>query len=440
MMSPIAEKRGVGDLLFFLVAIVVGLITGFLGTALRFGDAKAHVWPDFVAGLAGERTALHLVIVGLTSALMVTAAVWLVRTFAPEAAGSGIQEIEGAMADEREIRWARILPVKFFGGLLSLGSGLVVGREGPTMHIGAAVAKAMSGWFNLSRLDLHALLAAGAGAGLAAAFNAPLAGVLFVLEETRRQFPHSFRSYSAVILATIASVILSSIIAGGEPLMKMDASAIPLNLLPAFAGLGVVLGLAGAAFNTSLVWSMDRAQALGNRFSFYLLPAVAGFAVGILLVLSPDATRGGETLSVELVAKNLPLVTIAGLVAVRFLMTMVSYSTGVPGGIFAPILGLATTIGLFYGAVLELAFALPPGASVALAAAAMGGLFAATVQAPLVGIILVAELTGAYSLVLPVMLTTVVARVVAVSLGTRPIYEVLLDRTLALSGRPAAER
>jgi len=135
------------------------------------------------------------------------------------------------------------------------------------------------------------------------------------------------------------------------------------------------------------------------------------------------------------VKDNPALGMLALIVLLRFVMTMASYSTGVAGGIFAPILALATTIGLCYGAALEILIPLPENAHVALAIAAMGGLFAATIGAPLVGMVLVMELTGAYSLMVPVMLTTIFANMVAQQLGGRPIYEVLLERTLALEAQ-----
>jgi len=133
---------------------------------------------------------------------------------------------------------------------------------------------------------------------------------------------------------------------------------------------------------------------------------------------------------------------LAVIVVLRFVMTMASYSTGVAGGIFAPILALATTIGLLFGTGLEMVFPLPETTHVALAIAAMGGLFAATIGAPLVGMVLVMELTGAYSLLIPVMLTTIVSNMVAQRLGGRPIYEILLERTLALEaqGQPETKR
>lgn len=428
------QPGGLNDASYYAVAIVVGAIVGFIGTGFHLlTDAISH-WPGLVTGL--DLPALpRLAVMGVIAAAMVVASVWLVRTFAPEAAGSGVQEIEGALEGLRPVYWRRVLPVKFFGGLLSLGSGLVVGREGPTIHMGASVAQAAGEWLGLSTRDLRGLLAAGGAAGLAAAFNAPLAAILFVIEETRRQFPYGLRTYSAVIFASVTSAIVTESIAGVGPDMVIQVPELPLATLPAFIGLGVVLGLVGVVFNRMLIWSLDAARTLGLRYSFYILPAVVGLAIGVLLVVRPEATLGGEVLAVTLAHENLPLLVLAGIVLIRFVMTMASYSTGVPGGIFAPILALATAVGVLYGTLLDTLLPLPPGTVAALAIAGMGGLFSATVRAPLVGMVLVAELTGAYVLLVPVILTCVFAHLVAEALGGKPIYEVLLERTLRLAGQ-----
>lgn len=427
------------DALFFLAAIVVGALAGVVGTALHLGVNEALAWPTLLkSGLDQAGVAIGdgglLLLTGCISAIMVLASVWLVRNFAPEASGSGVQEIEGAMVGLRQVRWRRILPVKFASGFLSLSSGLVLGREGPTIHLGASIAQAASQWLKLPTKDGYALLAAGGAAGLAAAFSAPLASILFVIEETRRQFPYSLKTYTGVMFACVMSGIVTQELAGVRPFMAIDVPVTPLGLLPAFVGLGVVLGVAGVVFNRCLVRSMDFARALGNRSSFYIFPALAGFAVGILLVLNPDATKGGETLVVSMATANLALTSVAVIVLIRFVMTMISYSTGVPGGIFAPILALATAMGLLYGLILEAALPLPPGAVMALGVAAMGGLFASTIRAPLVGVVLIAELTGSYDVLLPTLITAMVANIVADWLGGRPIYEVLLERTLRQAG------
>ncbi len=428
----------VSDTLFYLAAILIGAVTGVLGTLLRLGVDRALAWPQHLQAALGLDGGLLLLMTGAVAAIAVVASVWLVRSFAPEAGGSGVQEVEGAMEGLRRVRWLRVLLVKFFGGFLSLGSGLVVGREGPTIHMGASVAQAASETLRLPAEQARGLLAAGAAAGLAAAFSAPLASVLFVIEETRRQFPYSIKTYSGVMLASVISGIVTMSINGQQPFMAILVPDVPLASLPLFAGLGVVLGGVGVVFNRCLIGSMDAALGFGARRSFYIVPAVVGFIVGVLLILRPAATQGGEGLVITLLSQNLALNTMVLIVAIRFVMTMASYATGVPGGIFAPILALATSVGLLYGLTLEALVPLPHGVTVALAVAAMGGLFTATVRAPLVGVVLVAELTGAYSILVPAIVTCLVANLVADWLGGRPIYEVLLERTLRLAGVPAA--
>lgn len=420
---------------YFIVAILVGAAAGVVGSVFHLAIDMLTQWPEFLrtrTGLEGNQ----LLAAGAGLAACATMlSVWLVRTFAPESSGSGVQEIEGAMAGLREVRWHRVLPVKFFGGLLSLGSGLVLGREGPTIHMGASIAKAASDWQRLTGADMHGLLAAGGAAGLAAAFNAPLASILFVIEETRRQFPYSTRTYAAVALACIASGIVTTSITGSTPYMLMPVPAIPVDLLPVFAVMGALLGVAGVGFNHALIWALNTTRAIGLRTSFYLVPLAVGLGVGVLMFLRPEATKGGEMLAVHLSQQGLPLAILGFIVLTRFVMTLASYSSGVPGGIFAPILALATTLGLVYGTALDMVWTLPAGVIVALAVAAMGGLFASTIGAPMVGMVLVAELTGGYTILLPVMVTTILSFIVAQALGGRPIYEVLLERTLELEDK-----
>lgn len=436
--SPASGRRS--EAVFYLIAVAVGAAAGLIGTAFHFGVDRLLTWPHALRTGLGIDGGAFLLVTGTVAALMCVVSVWLVRTLAPEAGGSGVQEVEGAMEGLREVRWRRVLPVKFFGGLLSLSSGLVVGREGPTIHMGAAISQGFSEWLRLPSREARGLLAAGAAAGLTAAFSAPLASILFVIEETRRQFPYSLKTYTGVMLAAVASAVVTEALAGRRPFMALAVPDTPLLWLPAFVVLGIMLGVLGVVFNRALIWSMDASLAIGRRLSFYIVPAVVGFAVGVLLIVRPEATMGGDNLAVRMVGENLPLTVMAIVVVTRFVMTMASYSTGVPGGIFAPILALATAVGLLYGILLSALLPLPAGTEAAFAVAAMGGLFAAAVRAPLVGIVLVAELTGAWSILVPTIITCLFANFIADWLGGRPIYEVLLERTLALAGQADPSR
>ncbi|MDP1966460.1 MAG: H(+)/Cl(-) exchange transporter ClcA [Reyranella sp.] len=432
------KSRRISDGAFYFIAGFCGLAGGIVGAAFHLTVDALLRWPAWLVAQfgAGPETILMAAAIAAAGVLV---AFLLTRAFAPEAAGSGVQEIEGAMEGLRTVRWRRILPVKFVGGVLGLSSGLVAGREGPTIHMGASIAAAIAEMLKLDRDDMRGLLAAGAAAGLAAAFNAPLAAILFIVEETRKQFRYTFRSYVGVICASAASAMGMGLVGGTAPPLGIAALEQPLWLLPAFVLLGVGLGGLGVLFNRCLLGALDWTAKTFRRVPF--VPAlVVGAAVGALAIVLPEAVGGGELLIPHLVARDLPLATLALVAVLRFVGTMASYPVGVPGGIFSPMLTLATTVGLGVAILMEGALAsggvpVPPSMAAAVAIAAMGGLFAATIRAPLVGVVLAVELTGAYALILPLLVTCVTAHVMSDWLGGRPIYEQLLERTLRLSGQ-----
>jgi CIC family chloride channel protein len=305
--------------------------------------------------------------------------------------------------------------------------------------MGASIGAALAEWLRLDRLDLHTLLAAGAAAGLAAAFNAPLAAVLFIIEETRKQFRYTFRSYVAVIVASAGSAFGMELVGGTAPPLRIDTDALPLVLLPSFMLLGAALGVLGVLFNKCLVLAIEwRAKAFATVPWLYAV--LVGAAIGVLGFVLPLAVGGGEVLIPGMPFADLPIKTLLLIAVVRFIGTMASYPVNVPAGIFSPLLAIGTTVGLIGSGLLEAMLehtdlATPPLLGAAFAVAAMGGLFSATIRAPLVGVVLLVELTGAFELILPLMVTCATAHVVAEALGGRPIYEVLLERTLRLAGQ-----
>lgn len=457
----------IGSRVFWL-ALLVGLIVGGLGTGFHLlVDALARAREVLVGG--GFDQLLHLPqLVQLTDALLtsydlyrylpagwtvepivaarfaatvliVAAAVaigrWLVRRFAPEAAGSGVQEIEGMLLGWRRLRWRPVLAVKFLGGSLALGAGLVLGREGPTIHMGGAASLGLARAVRSSPSETAALIAAGAGAGLAAAFNAPIAGVLFVIEEMRREAPYNFQGYHAVLIACVAAVFVTQGISGVGPELRLPMEAPPLHHYPFFVLLGIALGAFGAVFNRLVMLSLDFFSAWSAHAGWSL---VLGIAVGIagLLFLMPAGAGGGEQIVQPLLGDMLGLETLALLLAVRLVATLASYAAGTPGGVFAPILGLATVAALGF---VEAARHLVPGLDLepsAFVAAGMAALFTGSVRAPLVGVVLVAELTDGYPALLAITLATAMASLTAAGLGGRPLYELLLERTLRLAQRP----
>ncbi len=426
------------DAAFFALAAGVGIATGTIGTVFHMIVDALLAWPLWLQAQLGRGLAA-VVVAALVAAAMALASAVIVRRFAPEASGSGVQEVEGTLDGLRPLRWRRVLPVKFFAGILSLSSGLVLGREGPTIHIGASLGGALSEWGRVALREQRGLIAAGAAAGLAAAFNAPIAAVLFVIEETRRQFPYTFKTYVGVIIASVLSAVITERIAGVGPNLAIEAHRVPLWALAAFVVLGLALGGLGVVFNRMVLRGLDLAETADRRVS-YAAPIAVGLLVGVLLIVLPEATGGNEALIHRLVVENHGPLLLLLLVAIRLVMSVASYVSGVPGGIFAPLLTLAAATGLAVGGILT-AIVPDPALPVAFAVAAMGGLFTASVRAPLVGVVLALELTGAYEVALPLLITCGVAHVTAEWLGGKPIYEQLLDRTLDRAGvkRPDAD-
>lgn len=410
---------------------VVGAVVGLLSAGLRLAaQSLGSGFAGVDVAWAGSEALAWTLRAGL-GAVAAVVAVWLVVRFAPEAAGSGVHEIEGALAGDRPLRWRRLLPVKFAGASLSLGSGMALGREGPTVQMGGNLGALVADVARLSGSSRHVLVASGAAAGLAAAFNAPLAAVIFVMEEMRPQFQYGFLSIQSVLLAAITADLVTLAIFG-------DAHQIETPLLPEVAlgaiwtlGLfGIAVGAVGVVFGRALVGGLDRVDGLGTRGRLSLAAAV-GAAIGVASFWDSRVIGGGYEIIHTALTSTLTLGGLCMLFLVRFALTIGSYSTGAPGGIFAPMLALGTLLGIAFGVTLE---STAPGLVVApgiFAVAGMAAFFAATVRAPLTGIALAIEMTGDLAQLVPILIACLAATLTAEALGGRPIYEILLERTLA---------
>ena len=432
----------------YLLALVIGLGTGVLAAGFHFCLEWVFQLHENIATLFSGSPTKATLAAALLGAVMAATAVILVRLFAPEAAGSGVQEIEGTLAGLRDMRSPRIIGVKFVGGVLAIGAGLLLGREGPTIHMGGCVGKMVGDRTNADDHTMNTLLAAGAGAGLSAAFSAPLAGVMFVTEELRRRFNYNFVSLHAVIIASVIAKVVNDQVFGMGPSLPINLKILlPTSpyleeltlLVPLFISLGIVIGVCGAGFNTAMLGFLNISDRL-SRPTMVLVASALGAAAGALIVGKPGFAGGGDRLIQMMFANHPGFGLLVALLGVRALATFLSYATGAPGGIFAPMLALGTLIGIGFGVFGQAIFphaGLHPGA---FAVAAMGGLFAATVRAPLTGIVLVAELTSSFELLPAIILTCLTASITAQMLGSKPIYELLLNRTLEAQPTPGHNR
>lgn len=422
-----------GSSIVLLWALIVGALTGFAGALFQMALAQIATLKEMFLKFLEFTPGLPILSSIALSAVMVFLTFLLIRKLAPETGGSGVQEIEGSLEGLRPLRWARVIPVKFFGGLLSLGSGMVMGREGPTIQIGGNIGKMISDIFKVSKIDAHALVAAGAGGGLSAAFNAPLAGILFVIEEMRPEFKYNFLTVQAVIIASATADIVLRLMVGQQLAIPMNMlSAPPLPSLLIFLVFGCIFGAFGFVFNHLLVRTLNFFSNL-TGWPFTLTGLIVGGIIGALVWYFPDAVGGGYVVIPKALSGSIPVMMLLLLFFVRFGTTMISYGSGSIGGIFAPMLALGTLFGMWFGHFMH--FLLPELVvqPEVFAVAGMAALFCATVRAPLTGIALTIEMTGNYLMILPLILTCFTATIVAQGLGGQPIYTVLLKRTIDIA-------
>jgi len=416
-------------------AALVGALAGVVALTFR----KLLEAGDVVRGIALEAAHRLPASVGwlipvLWTATAAAIAVLLVRRLAPEAGGSGIPHLEAVLRRLRTFRWARVLPVKLVSGAIAIGlGGMVAGREGPTVQMGAAVGDGVASFWGGNFRDRETLITAGAGAGLAAAFNAPLSGLVFVLEEVRRDFTPMI--FGAALVASVMADLVARVATGQTPVFTVPVYATPdLRLVPAFLLLGGIIGLFGVAFNKGLIASLNAFARLQRRIPAGVGAAGVGALVGLVGWFAPPLIGGGHTLAETALAGGIVLSAIPVFFLARFVLTLLTYGCGTPGGIFAPLLGLGALLGLAIGQGIHTFWpALAPSPGV-FAVVGMAAYFTAVVRAPLTGIILIVEMTGSYAQMFPLLAACFAAYAVAEGLGDEPIYEVLLERDLARGG------
>jgi CIC family chloride channel protein len=429
-MARIYLHYGVGKMVF--MGAITGVLVGTVGATFQMAIAWMNETQKYYLELLEYNLIYQYLFAIALSTSFLLIAIALVRNIAPESAGSGVQEIEGALDFKRELRWWRVLPVKFVAGVMALSSGLVLGREGPTIQMGGSIGQIMHSAFRLNKQGKHIMIAAGAGAGLAAAFNAPLAGILFVVEEMKEQFEYNFKSLQAVILACVASDITLRLFMGqGADIPMTHFDAPPLSSLWVF----VLFGIIGFFFNRYLL-RFNNFMMLIKRSTFWLMIIGIGILTGICSVSFPSIIGGGYEIMPAVLTESMGMMALMSIFVLRLFTTWGSYSTGVPGGIFAPMLALGTTFGMLFGEFVQMVWPGLISHPGMFSVAGMSALFTATVGAPLTGIVLVVEMTMNYALILPLILTCLCATLTAKYMGGERIYTKLLSRTLILKQRP----
>ncbi|MFA9388307.1 MAG: H(+)/Cl(-) exchange transporter ClcA [Prolixibacteraceae bacterium] len=418
------------NLRLIFYALLIGLIVGLVGALFRILLSYIEDFSKTIYNNAGKLGYISWIWPFLFAIVGISISIYLVKKFAPEAAGSGIQEIEGALDGNRPMRWKRVIPVKFIASLFSLGSGLLLGREGPTIQLGANIGKMVKDTIGQSDIENNPLESAGAAAGLACAFNAPFAGIIFVIEEMHGHFRFNFYSVAAIMVGAGASDFVVRVLINASPVIKMTVYPSPgiVNLW-LFIVLGLIFSVLGFVFNKLLIASLDYFQYL-SKIPFWITGSIVGSIIAMIGIFYPDMIGGGYDTISEVLDHSFTLSFLLLLFFIRMILSVFSYSTGVSGGIFIPMLTLGIIAGMLFGNIMQHYFpelVTHPGV---FAVAGMAGIFASTVRAPLTGLVLAVEMTSNYELILPLIITSATAAIVTTLLGNKPIYSTLLERTL----------
>ncbi|MFS0516150.1 chloride channel protein [Nostoc sp. UIC 10607] len=401
-------------------ACVIGLVAALSAVFLKVGSGWLGTWRVHTTHLLPAW--LVLPTIGLVLGFV---AGWLVDRLAPEAYGSGIPQVKATLANVPiKLSW-RVAGIKLLSAIISIGSGMTLGRQGPTVHVGAGLAAGMSRWVPTSPDHRRQMIAAGAGAGLAAAFNAPIAGVLFIVEELLQDL--SGLTLGTAIIASFIGGVISRLLGGGSLDLNLQlvqsSSQFSIPEIPFFVLLGILAGLLGALFNRGLIFSIKFYRKL--HISLPLRVALAGFISGVVVAMLPASFRDNTGLRESLITGGAHPTVAAIAFAAQFILTLIAFGSGAPGGLFAPSLILGSCLGHIIG-VSEL-YITGTGSPTTYALAGMGGFFSAVSKVPITAIVIVFEMTTDFNLVLPLMIVSVAAYLVADKVVPGSLYEKLLE-------------
>lgn len=411
-LAPTREER-----LFLVLSIFIGILSGLLVVAFRVAIEWIKV---LLLGSAPHPGQLRLILAPAGMGLIVAA---LVMWFFPGARGSGVNQTKAALYVYNGYISFKTVIGKFLTAALALGSGHSLGPEDPSLQIGAGVASVIARRLKMSRQRLRLFAPIGAAAGLAAAFNAPISAMLFVIEEVIGSW--SAAVLGSIVLAALSSVVVARLFWGPEPMFHVPTVELrdPRELL-AYAVMGVIGGFVAVIFSTTLGYLRPRLRNL-PRWVIFCQPALAGLIVGAIGYFGyPQVMGVGYGVIDQAMHAQFTWQVLLALAVFKLIATTVSFSSGTPGGMFAPTLFIGAMLGGAVGTFEKLFFPHLTGTIGAYALVGMGVLFAGFLRVPLTSVFMVLEVSGNYSIILPVILANTIAYLISRSLQPVPIFEV----------------
>jgi chloride channel protein, CIC family len=414
MIARIAPGRE--ERVFLLLSIFIGVISGLLVVSFRMAIDWLSV---LLLGSSPNPHQLRLVIVPAVAGLVIAV---LTRYVFPNVRGSGINQTKAALYIHNGYISFRTVIGKFLLSALAIGSGHSLGPEDPSLQIGAGVASLISRRVGMSKEKLRIFAPIGAAAGLAAAFNAPISAILFVIEEVIGQW--SAAVLGSIVLAAISSVVVARSFWGAQPMFRIP----PVTLrdsreLLAYAALGVFGGFASLLFAKSLSYLRPKLRRQPG-WSQMLQPCAAGLLVGSIGYFGlPQVMGAGYGAIDQAMHSQFVWPMLLALALFKIIATTLSFSSGTPGGMFAPTLFIGAMLGAAVGSFEKIYFPHLTGSIGSYALVGMGVLFAAFLRAPLTSVFMVLEVSGNYSIVLPVILANTIAYLISRVLQPVPILE-----------------
>jgi H+/Cl- antiporter ClcA len=405
---------------------LIGLVTGFAVVFFRFTLSRADEIRKGVYEFLKIAPLYNLVMWTLVLIIIGLFLGWAAK-WRPMIKGSGIPQIKGVLAKKMVMKWKTELPLKLAAGILGLGAGLSLGREGPSIQIGAYAGRGVLSIFHRSHRERKLLITAASAAGISAAFNAPLSGVLFVMEELDATFSPLF--LACVMAASMTADAVASAFFGAWPIFDFrEIAVLSLPNIHWIILLGILCGLFGDIFKRLLYFFQDFYEKLHiPQIAKPVIPLLISIPLGLFLF---DATGGGHNLIEELSAAHHSLRLIAVLFAVKLVFTAICYGSGTAGGIFLPLLACGALLGGGLGEILASLGFVAPEQAINFLILGMAAFFAGVVKAPVTGIILILEMSGNFNHLGNLVLASLSAFVAAELIGSRPVYTVLLERMM----------
>ena len=412
-----------------LQGVMVGIFAGLMVCLYRFLLAGSEtILRDYLSIIHGN--VLYIILFFAALAIMGILIDFLTK-WEVDSSGSGIPQIYAEVKGHMEANWAKVLFSKIIAGVMTALGGLSLGPEGPSVQIGGMAGKGVAKIFKGSKTDELRLILVGSAVGITAAFNAPLAGVIFVFEEINHGFDKTL-VFIALVSAIVADFI-SKVIFGQATILSFPIYNIPLESYWILIVLGVFIGFLGYIYNVGMIKSSDIVNRL--RMPSWLKFVLVFMVSGVVALTIPEISDGGHFMMDMLDVAVPSLSVLILLLVLKYLFSMFSFSSGAPGGIFLPILVLGAYIGAVFGSVAVPSLGLQHDLIYRFIVISMAGFFAATVRSPITGIVLLAEMSGSTDSLVAMVIVSLIAYVIPTLLGNEPIYESLYDRLLLKKNR-----